>query len=81
MALERLLQHLLDPAHRMDVETVLDLVGNLRRSFTFSSGISTRLDAAAPAARSFSFKPPIGSTSPRSVISPVIATSQRTGYP
>ena len=29
----------------------------------------------------FSFKPPIGSTRPRSVISPVIATSLRTGRP
>ena len=33
------------------------------------------------AARSFSFRPPIGSTRPRSVISPVIATSWRTGMP
>ncbi len=31
------------------------------------------------AASSFSFSPPIGSTSPRSVISPVMATSERTG--
>ncbi len=31
------------------------------------------------AARLFSFKPPIGRTSPRKVISPVIATSERTG--
>ena len=31
------------------------------------------------AARSFSFKPPIARTLPRSVISPVIATSLRTG--
>ena len=33
------------------------------------------------AASSFSFRPPIGSTRPRSVISPVIATSWRTGMP
>ena len=33
------------------------------------------------AASSFSFSPPIGSTRPRSVISPVIATSLRTGMP
>ena len=32
---------------------------------------------AARAARTFSLTPPIGSTSPRSVISPVIATSRR----
>ncbi len=33
------------------------------------------------AARSFSLRPPMGNTSPRKVISPVIATSQRTGIP
>ena len=33
------------------------------------------------APRTFSFTPPIGSTRPRSVISPVIATSRRTGRP
>ena len=51
------------------------------RSFTFSSGISTVLMPPRPAASNFSFSPPIGSTSPRNVISPVIATSQRTGMP
>ena len=33
------------------------------------------------AANNFSFKPPIGSTSPRKVISPVIATSDLTLLP
>ena len=33
------------------------------------------------AAKSFSFKPPIGNTLPRKLISPVIATSLRTGLP
>ena len=33
------------------------------------------------AARAFSFSPPIGSTWPVSVISPVIATSSRTSRP
>ena len=33
------------------------------------------------AASSFSFRPPMASTSPRSVISPVMATSARTGMP
>ena len=33
------------------------------------------------AANSFSFKPPIGRTSPLKVISPVIATSERIGIP
>ena len=51
------------------------------RSLAFSSGISTVLMPPRCAASSFSFRPPIGSTSPRSVISPVIATSARTGMP
>ncbi len=33
------------------------------------------------AASSFSFSPPIGSTRPRSVTSPVMAISRRTGMP
>ena len=40
----------------------------------------TSVTPAAFAARSFSFKPPIASTRPRSVISPVIATSGRTAW-
>ena len=39
---------------------------------------SPRIHPARCAASSFSFKPPIGSTFPRSVISPVIAISRRT---
>ena len=57
------------------------LSGISTRSFTFSSGISTVLIRPRCAASSFSFSPPITSTSPRSVISPVIATSARTGTP
>ena len=41
----------------------------------------TRLMPARWAARTFSLMPPIGSTLPRSVISPVIATSLRIGLP
>ena len=55
------------------------LSGISARSFWFSSGISTMVMPPRCAASSFSFSPPIGSTSPRSVISPVIATSERTG--
>ena len=49
------------------------------RSLVLSSGISTMRMPPRCAASSFSFSPPIGSTWPRSVISPVIATSERTG--
>ena len=51
------------------------------RSFSFSCGISTVVMPPRSAARSFSFKPPIASALPRSVTSPVIATSLRTGMP
>ena len=47
--------------------------------FLFSSGIIIVLTPPLCAARSFSFNPPIWSTSPLSVISPVIATSFLTG--
>ena len=51
------------------------------RSFSFSLGRITVLIPARCAAKTFSFTPPIGSTLPRSVISPVIATSLCTGRP
>src|SRR5665647_2925560 len=51
------------------------------RSLAFSSGISTIFMPPREAASSFSFRPPIGSTRPRNVISPVMATSRRTGMP
>jgi hypothetical protein len=46
---------------------------------TLASGIKTNCTPALFAARSFSFKPPMANTSPRKVISPVMATSARTG--
>ncbi len=51
------------------------------RSFPFRAGATTWLIPARSAASAFSFRPPIGSTRPRRVISPVIATSLRTGIP
>src|SRR5215218_4639532 len=61
------------------------------RSFLIVSGISTRSRRlslgtimvwmpAILAASVFSFRPPIGSTSPRSVISPVMATRRLTAF-
>src|SRR5213592_4989473 len=52
--------------------------GTSTRSFLFFFGMRKILIPARCAARSFSFTPPMGKTSPRSVISPVIATSLRT---
>ena len=57
------------------------LSGISARSFSFSCGMITVLIPARRAASSFSFSPPIGSTRPRNVTSPVIATSRRTGMP
>ena len=49
------------------------------RSFSFSFGMITVSMPPRWAAISFSLSPPIGSTRPRSVISPVIATLARIG--
>jgi hypothetical protein len=46
-----------------------------------AAGTMTVRMPARDAARSFSLSPPIGNTRPRSVISPVMATSWRTGMP
>ena len=49
------------------------------RSFSLSLGSSTVRIPTRCAASSFSLTPPMGSTLPRRVISPVMAKSQRTG--
>ena len=49
------------------------------RSRRLSAGAITRRMPDRWAASTFSFRPPIASTRPRSVISPVIAVSWRTG--
>ena len=51
------------------------------RSFSFSLGMMTVRIPLRLAAMVFSFSPPMGSTRPRSVTSPVMATSLRTGRP
>lgn len=51
------------------------------RSFLFLAGRITVFIPACFAARIFSFRPPMGKTRPRRVISPVIATSGRVGLP
>src|SRR5436190_7150907 len=53
--------------------------GTSTRSLLLRAGTSTRFTPARAAAVSFSFKPPIGSTRPRRVSSPVIARSLRAG--
>ena len=55
--------------------------GTSIRSRSFSLGMITVLIFAPRAASTFSFNPPIGSTSPRSVTSPVMATFRLTGRP
>ena len=55
--------------------------GTSSRSGSFRCGISTVVIPMRCAASSFCFTPPIGSTRPVREISPVIATSARTGRP
>ncbi len=55
--------------------------GMSRRSFSFFRGRMTILAPDRWAARILLLSPPIGRTRPRRVISPVIATSLRTGMP
>ena len=50
-------------------------------SLALSCGISTFFNPPRRAASSFSFRPPIGSTRPRNVTSPVMAMSRCTGMP
>src|SRR5918994_7158727 len=50
-------------------------LGISSKSFSFRSGIIIVLIPARKAAKDFSLSPPIGSTLPRKVISPVMATS------
>ena len=58
------------------------MLGDLRRRRPrCAPGTITRLIPARCAASDFSFSPPIGSTCPVRVTSPVIATSLRTGRP
>ena len=53
--------------------------GTSAKSFSLRSGMMIVFIPARNAAKDFSLSPPMGSTLPRSVISPVIATSRLTG--
>ena len=77
----RALQHVVHPRHRMISISALHLVGISAKSLAFSSGMMTVLMPPAQRRKQLLLEPPIGSTRPRSVISPVIATSLRTGMP
>src|SRR4029453_15702377 len=61
------------------LSTSSTFLGMSAKSFSLSFGMMIVLTPARCAARSFSLTPPIGRTLPRSVISPVIATSRRAG--
>ena len=65
----------------LKVRPFLASAGTSGRSFLFLAGRMTVFMPACLAARIFSLSPPIGRTSPRSVISPVIATSGLVGLP
>src|SRR5262249_39642001 len=83
LARHRAGEHLVHARDRNDVEAFLDALADFREvlSLAFSSGMSTVLMPPRKAASSFSLRPAIGHTRPRSVISPVMATSRRTGMP
>src|SRR6185312_2701049 len=67
-----------DLVHPHEVELRARVDGMSSRSRWLRIGSITVLMPARSAASTFSLTPPIGSTSPRRLISPVIATSLRT---
>ena len=81
LLLQRRLDDLLHLTDEDEVESRLISSGTSSRSARLRSGTMTLLMPARCAARTFSFRPPMGSTRPRRVISPVIATSWRTRMP
>ena len=71
-------ENLIDMAHRHDLDLLFDRSRDVDEILLVLLRNENRRD---PAAGSFSLRPPIGSTRPRRVTSPVIATSRRTGIP
>ena len=67
--------------YRPDVDRRQHVGGTSSRSGSLRFGTNTVVRPARWAASSFCFTPPIGSTRPFSVTSPVIPTSERTGRP
>ena len=64
------------------VKYVIARLYNPRKAKVYEAlGIKAIFIPPRKAAKSFSLSPPIGRTSPRKVISPVMATSARTGLP
>ena len=81
IARHRAYQHLVHARDRNDLEPALDVVRDFDKILGVLFGMSTVLMPPRKAASSFSLRPAIGHTRPRRVISPVIATSRRTGIP
>lgn len=65
--------------NKTDLQTFFDLGGNLCHIRPVFLRHQNQAEPAFFAARSFSLRPPMGRTLPRSVISPVMAISARTG--
>ena len=75
---QRDLQHFVHGLDHVDVERVEHVLRDVRQVLlVVACGTMIVFRPARCAARTFSFTPPIGRTLPRSVISPVIATSLR----
>src|SRR6185437_12705554 len=64
-----------------DGQAALHIVGDFGQILFILLRIKTLLSPPRNAASNFSLRPPIGKTRPRSVISPVMAMSRRTGMP
>ena len=76
---ESLFENFIDGIDGPEFEIMSHILRSSSMSFMFSRGSRTFLTPALCAAMTFSFIPPTGSTFPRSVISPVMARSLRTG--
>src|SRR5215468_10610631 len=81
LARHRAGEHLVHARDRNDVEAFLDAVADLHEVLGVLFRNEHCFDAPAQGPSSFSLRPAIGHTWPRSVISPVMATSRRTGMP
>src|SRR5207244_2371347 len=78
---QRRLEHLVDRVHELDVDRVDDLLRYIDEILLVLLRHEEDLDPGAVRREELLLTPPMGKTSPRSVISPVIATSVRTLRP
>lgn len=78
---ESLIQHLLGVMHKYNLQCINNILGNFGNILAVLLRKQHRCYACACCSKQFSRKPPIASTRPLRVISPVIASLARTGMP